>query len=178
MRAFNISGSSTNSNVISFCITPSTPSISLISSNLATPILGSSALSGNQWFLDGAAIPGAISNTLSIAAAGIYTVQTTTADGCASAVSVNFPVIVTGDIALSQSITLYPNPSRDYVFITGIEDQAPVSSVIDMIGKCTSLKLERLNDLLRGDVSNLSTGMYILRIDDGTQIHQFKFIKQ
>jgi hypothetical protein len=162
----------------SFCINPSQPTITLSNNNTATRTLTSSASVGNQWFLNGSAITGATGTTLIVSDAGTYTVQTTTADGCASVVSANFPVIVTGDLPIAQSVSLYPNPSRDYIFINGIEEQVTASSVIDMVGRSSTIKLDQQGVVLSGDIRNLATGMYILKVTTGTSITQIKFIKQ
>ncbi|RYY33653.1 MAG: T9SS type A sorting domain-containing protein [Sphingobacteriaceae bacterium] len=47
-------------------------------------ILTSSAASGNQWYFEGVAIPGATSGMVSIGGFGAYTVRVTNASGCSS----------------------------------------------------------------------------------------------
>ena len=177
VRAINGSGASANSNVISFCITPATPTISLTNGNTATPTLTSSASSGNQWFLNGTAISGAVGNTLNVTVSGMYSVQTTTVGGCTSALSANFPVIVTGDISMPANLCLYPNPSHDYVFITGIRETVIELAAFDMMGRSLSIKLEQYSEMLLGDISYLTSGVYILKVTEGSRVHQIKFVK-
>jgi hypothetical protein len=50
--------------------------------------------------------------------------------------------------------------------------------VIDLTGKYNPIKLERQSDLLKGDISYLTGGTYVMRITEGTQVHEIKFIKQ
>ena len=65
----------------SFCINPAKPSIALADSNPSSPLLTSSATEGNQWYVDGAAIAGAISPTYTATKSGLYKVQVTV-EGC------------------------------------------------------------------------------------------------
>ncbi|HCW07519.1 MAG TPA: hypothetical protein DGG95_09170, partial [Cytophagales bacterium] len=76
----------------SFCINPAQPTITISGANTSSPTLTSSAAFGNQWFLNGTAITNATNNTLSVAAAGIYTVQAKV-DDCVSLISSNFLII-------------------------------------------------------------------------------------
>jgi len=126
--------------------------------------------------LNGTAIPGATGNTLNATESGIYTVQVML-NNCHSAFSADLQIVVTGDIHMPASLSLYPNPSHDYVFITGIQNQVRESAAFDMIGRSLSIRLEQYNETMRGDISNLTTGMYILKITDGDLIRQIKFVK-
>ncbi|MHA8066666.1 discoidin domain-containing protein, partial [Aquirufa sp. ROCK2-A2] len=58
------------------------PGASICSGKATT--LTSSVNTGNQWYKDGALIPGATSATYTVAFPGSYTVEVTNADGCAS----------------------------------------------------------------------------------------------
>jgi hypothetical protein len=161
-----------------FCVNPAQPTVTLSGDNTTPPTLTSSASSGNQWFLNDTAISGATNSAFSITAAGIYSVQATTTDGCASLVSANFSIVVTGDIILPQAISLYPNPSRDYIFIAGLKDQVTGLSVIDMTGQANAIRLEKEDNLLKGDVRNYAGGFYILRVTTAKSVSQIKFVKQ
>jgi hypothetical protein len=161
----------------SFCIKPAKPIVTLTGSNTATPMLTSSASTGNQWFLNGVAISDATNTTLVVSAPGAYAVQSKV-DDCISSPSDNFQIIVTGDINLPESLGLYPNPCSDFVFVTGIQNQVTETTAMDAVGGANPIKSEKQGDLLRGDISALSRGMYILKVVDGGQVHFIKFIKQ
>ena len=161
----------------SFCIQPAKPTISTsLGSGLAT--LTSSALVGNQWFLNGTAIAGATNNTYSATTAGTYKVQTTV-DDCVSDFSIDTPVVITGDINLGASgISVYPNPASENLFIIGLEADAKECVVLDIVGRSTLMSLEKVSEghlLLTG---NLSEGFYFLRISQGNHVQQIKFIKK
>jgi hypothetical protein len=66
---------------------------------------------------------------------------------------------------LTDDITLYPNPSIDAITITNIEDvNDPIYSVFDITGRQV-LHGRLINNTL--DVSQLTSGQYILRVTDG-----------
>ena len=98
----------------------------------------------------------------------------------AFAVSTNSNVIsliITGDLLLQQGLSLYPNPAGDFLYISGINVTNKELFAIDLTGHYYSIKLYPQGDILKGDISNLSRGMYILRITSDS-INQIKFIKQ
>jgi len=163
----------------SFCINPAQPSVAISDDNTTAPILTSSSNAGNQWFLDGAPISGATNKTLSITSPGVYTV-TVKVDDCVSVPSAQVPIIVTGDIAsVSTQLTLYPNPTHDFIFISGIHETVTTSLIIDPVGRCnSSIILEQQGDVHKGNISGLNPGLYILQINEGGKVHQIKFIKQ
>jgi triacylglycerol esterase/lipase EstA (alpha/beta hydrolase family) len=86
----------TTSKAYSLTINPATPTISAFGTfcDDGSVTLVSSSSSGNQWFKDGPAIPGATGQTYATTAAGLYMVQVTT-NGCLSAVSA--PTILGSD---------------------------------------------------------------------------------
>lgn len=75
-----------------------------------------------------------------------------------------------------KAISVYPNPTNDFININGIEN-TPISQVIimDMLGKkvLTTSQLET-NKI---DVSNLNSGIYMLLISSGNSQDTIKFIK-
>ena len=92
VQTTNNNGCLSSSVVITVTVNPipTTPAITAGSNttfcNGGSVILTSSSTSGNQWFLNGAAITGATTTTYTATASGNYTVQTTS-NGCVSAVS-------------------------------------------------------------------------------------------
>ncbi len=96
---------------------PATPTFTVTPQG-ALLLLTSSAPTGNQWYLNGGAIPGATDPTYLLTAAaqnGVYTVVTTLGT-CVSAPSVGQNLTITGttaDAAAAAGLTLYPNPTAD-----------------------------------------------------------------
>ncbi|UOQ75928.1 hypothetical protein MUN84_15015 [Hymenobacter sp. 5516J-16] len=93
--------------------TPAQPTVTASYSG-ATTTLTSSATTGNQWYLNGTAIPGATNQTYVVSAAaqyGNYTVVTTSAQGCASLPSQPLVVTTSQKPLAGSSLTIYPNPT-------------------------------------------------------------------
>ena len=161
-----------------FCIKPAKPTVTITNDNTTSPTLTSSASTGNQWFLNGTPISGATGTGLTIADVGVYAVQAI-ADDCVSAFSDDIPIIITGDLlATPETVSLYPNPSHDFLIIRGITQEVVDSFVIDIVGRSTYIRLEKVQGWHKADISTLSGGMYLLRVSEGNEVHQFKFIKQ
>lgn len=161
----------------SFCIKPAKPTVTLTNVNTETPTLTSNAATGNQWFLNGNAISGATNATLNATAAGVYKVNVKV-DDCTSDFSADITLIVTGDLPTSSSaISAYPNPVEDYLQIQGISE-IQESRLMDISGKERKIILEKNLDGYRANVQDLSSGMYVLRLNGATGVYQLKFVKK
>lgn len=128
--------------------------------------LTSSAASGNQWYLNGAAIQGANAQTYQPTQSGDYTVQATV-NGCTSALSAVRTFVITGLVNLSngQFINLYPNPIKDKLVINYQLNSTNVLTleIFDGCGR----RIKTGSGLHPGDVINtelLPAGVYIIRI--------------
>lgn len=69
-------------------------------------------------------------------------------------------------------LTIYPNPSTDFVYINGT-DKELVAIVIDLLGK--QVLRESINEKL--DISQLEKGVYILQLSDGDKLTTQRIIK-
>jgi len=162
----------------SFCVIPAKPTVVLSNANTASPALVSDTPSGNQWYKDGTAIGGATGQTLTISDAGVYAVQVKV-DDCSSAFSNDIPIVASNDTSfLTTAATLFPNPAVDFIYLNGVSPDVYESNVMDMMGRNTHLVLENQQGLIKADVSNLSSGLYILSFSEGNEIHHIKFFKQ
>jgi hypothetical protein len=77
-----------------------------------------------------------------------------------------------GDNALELDVFIYPNPTDDYLFIEG--NKNPISiSIYNLLGAEVIAKsaTDKIN------VSELSKGIYIIRISDGVNQTIKRFIK-
>jgi hypothetical protein len=132
---------------------------------------------GNQWYLNGTAIPGATGTTYVVTSAagnGSYTV-TTSAAGCTSVPSPPVAVVVTA-AAASQSaagLQLWPNPARTTVTV-----QLPAAAgaatatltLLDAVGREVRRQAAPLGAAPSRHelpLSNLAAGVYLLRIQLG-----------
>ncbi len=164
-----------------FCINPAKPVVTMTTNINGTVTLTSSSKVGNQWYLNGVPINGAAGQTLDVVKdPSEYTVRVKVDDCLSAPASINIPTIVTGDITtLPTPLTLYPNPSHDYIFIKGLREGATTASVIDLVGQHRTIELEAQGDnVFKGSISDLANGLYVLQISTDGQVQQIKFIKQ
>ena len=159
-----------------FCINPVIPTVSISDKRTEAPTLTSSALSGNQWYLNGTAIDGSVNTNLTVLGPGVYQVQVKV-DGCVSDFSEKFPIIVVGDLPVSAKVALYPNPVVSYFEVVGLTDEVIDSELFDAAGRTSSLSLEKTGNTYRGSVQHLPQGIYFLKLYEGVRVHQIKFIK-
>jgi len=84
-----------------------------------------------------------------------------------------------GDQSVNEGLRIYPNPATDYIVVdlpAGISSQASIT-VIDVLGKVVSN--QTIDSGASMDVSSLSNGAYLLRINyDGKSITRKIFIKK
>ncbi len=161
----------------SFCIKPVKPVITLSGTNTQT-VLTSSATTGNQWFLNGIAIAGAVNSTLSATNSGVYTVQVTV-DDCVSDFSGETALIVTGDLNTSSNpVDVYPNPVENFLEVRGLQGEVTGARLVDLTWRSSSLVFERIGKIYHANVQHIAQGVYLLRIQEGDKNYQIKIIKK
>jgi hypothetical protein len=151
---------------------PATPSISPLWNTLT-----SSSPSGNQWYLNGVAIPGATGQTYVATQAGTYTVVVTDAFGCSST---SQPVFTTGieESLEASGVAVYPNPVEDQLNISVQESAGQaVLRIYDVAGN-----LVLSNEIAIGDhsvdVSRLAPGAYFVEMLLQQGVYRTSLIKQ
>lgn len=163
-----------------FCIRPVKPTISMSGVNTESPTLMSSATTGNQWFFNGKAISGSVSPTLQASQSGIYTVNVTI-EGCASQMSDDQTIVITGDISLDRmQMKVYPNPLQDrvYLLLNGFTKGEEVKvKLLDSNGKVLYEKVGRGEELLEVSFTGFANGVYLLNAGQRNTNQQVKVVK-
>ncbi|MCZ2101052.1 MAG: cadherin domain-containing protein [Chitinophagales bacterium] len=91
-------------------------------------------------------------------------------------VRVTFPVSIQDEHAWTKTLKLYPNPSGDWVNISGLTTEARVF-ITDMVGKLVMTKSVTPTDYsIR--INTLSEGMYMVVIETTYGIHTMKLMKE
>lgn len=124
---------------------PATPAITQAGNTLT-----SSAADGYQWYMNGAMITGATSQSYNVTADGVYSVVVTNTSGC-EAGSDTMTVITTGIAALtnSNSVSIYPNPyvGSTTISLTLAGDAMVTIEVYSMTGeKVETVTAQRYSD--------------------------------
>lgn len=138
---------------------PATPTITQNGS-----ILTSISATGNQWYLDGVAIQGAVSQNYTFTTTGDYTVVVTTG-GCISAASAitNIMSVSVANNSIDNQITVYPNPSTNGVFNINTTSTLKQSS-IKVYSVYGQLVFESAQVGSAIDLSNQPAGVYFIQL--------------
>ncbi|GGB17729.1 hypothetical protein GCM10011511_46920 [Puia dinghuensis] len=152
------------------------PVITFESNNLL-----SSDSTGNQWMLNGTAIPGATGSVYHPNQTGSYTVQATV-DGCPTDVSTPFVFVANGLVNLGngQYINLYPNPVHNSLNIYWNINSNPILDIVisDFSGRQVRMFSHATNGSVL-DVTGIPKGVYDVRIysEDGSIHSTVKILK-
>ncbi|SMD45051.1 Por secretion system C-terminal sorting domain-containing protein [Aquiflexum balticum DSM 16537] len=162
----------------SFCINPAKPVISVTGQGSEEVTLTSSSATGNQWFLDGVLIADATGSSIVVSTLGTYTVQVSI-DDCVSQLSEEVTLIVSSArFQQIRELTAFPNPVENYLHVRGLSGPLGNSEMIDMAGRSTTIVFEELENGYQADVSRLSPGIYLLRLQQGNKNYSLKIIKK
>lgn len=147
---------------------PAVPTITIFAGSLV-----SSAISGNQWYLNGSPIDGATSQSFSYTEPGNYTVVVTS-NGCTSTSSVT-EVFASVEELLSNTV-VYPNPAEEVLNINGLLP-GTVFNLLDARGqlvKSTTLNASSTSM----DVADLQSGIYVATMIYQNFTHHITIVKQ
>jgi hypothetical protein len=138
-----------------------------------------------QWYLNGAPIPGATDTLITPTQSGVYTVMATTGSGC-QMVSNCISRVMSGlnDNQLQEKgIYLYPNPVSSVnqlnVALKNFTTGEKLIKITDLSGKLVKqypLHIFGSAEMAVLDITSLTSGTYLLSIDDSTGVVQSTFI--
>ena len=149
------------------------PAAPVITISATSDTLFSSAATGNQWFLNGTALAGAISQTLVITQNGTYRAVVTDGNSCASDSSnaLNVNNVSVGE-AFALDLNLYPNPTNGKAWISL---DLPAYGTLELEVLSTTgqrVYFEQHRDAsgalhLELDLQNVADGLYFVRVQQG-----------
>jgi hypothetical protein len=147
-------------------------------------LLESSVADGNQWYINGAMIPGATGQTYEATSQGTYyTIITDAVTGCQSEPSNTAVILGTGEPGDPGSVQIFPNPFRDRLNVSFSLPESGMAriSLIDAYGR-EAARLEDKSNVPAGAFSGsygvgiLNPGVYFCRIQSGSFITVKKVI--
>lgn len=165
----------TSDSVIAMVTSVAKPTITLVNDTLV-----SSSATGNQWFENGVAIPGATGQKYSPNDIDWYTVRVTSG-ACVSPMSDQYLYTANtllGKKAGSSGVLVYPNPASDAanLQLTGFRGAVMVT-ITDVTGKLVYSQQKLTNSTYKLPLGNLAAGIYIVRVSDGRRITSVKLVK-
>lgn len=161
-----------------FCVNPAKPIINLNGAGSSSVILSSSSSLGNQWFLNGELIPNATGENLEVSSFGTFSVQVSI-DGCISKISDEITLIVNSTkLEIGGEIIVYPNPAEYQIFIKGISSPIRSADLVDTAGRAHPFTFEEFSEGYSMNISNLPSGVYMVRIFHGNKQTVHKFLKK
>jgi hypothetical protein len=158
-----------------FCANPSKPIVTIVNETNTQATLISNSTTGNQWYLNGSPIADETNKTLIATTPGEYAVKVTV-DDCSSDFSNVASYLITAVQPGAEALHLYPNPTQDYVFISGAHSIYD-AKLIDAQGKLTIIHFESEANAIKADVRDLSSGIYILEVRQDGVVHHLKLIR-
>ncbi len=159
-----------SSNIITMTVSPipATPTISMNGSDLV-----SSSPTGNQWYIGGLPISGAINQTYTPLAIGDYTVLVTIAN-CQSTASIPYSLLTVGMSFENNpnGLSIFPNPNSGVFFISFFSNekadfQLEVTDILGQIVHKAELKSVHGNYANQIDLSQHAVGVYTLTLKGG-----------
>ncbi|HEY3387765.1 MAG TPA: YCF48-related protein [Saprospiraceae bacterium] len=126
-----------------------------------------------QWYHDGIEIPGATGPEYTATVTGVYTAGILFVNGCFTITSpVNIIIASVGHRLKALPITVYPTPVSEHLYIKGIENSFTYT-ITDMSGALVASSTASDKSI---NVSALSEGVYILRIEQDAEVYMARFV--
>jgi hypothetical protein len=176
VQDLHCSGSSTGSATVEIYPRPETPSI-----HQDVNTLYSDSPLGNQWYMNNQMISGATAQIYEATENGLY-FDIITQDGCTSDTSNLLDVVITGvQNEIENRITLYPNPAWDGVklkvcgFAGSFMQLTLTSNTGEKVYSERFTGNKTANELPL-DIKPFKPGIYLLKIDTGSEIMCKKMI--
>lgn len=161
----------------SFCIKPAKPFITITGENTENPVLQSSATEGNQWYLNGALIEGAVNTTYAVSQPGIYTVQASV-EQCTSEMSGEYPIVITGNlVATERPLYVYPNPADSFIDLY-LPDAGTKEILIYQATGVLQESRTSNSDSENLDTSAWGSGVYLIKVKTSLGNYFTRFVKK
>ncbi|MFN3917697.1 MAG: T9SS type A sorting domain-containing protein [Flavobacteriales bacterium] len=165
----------TDSVIIDVYPSPNQPTISQ-NGNL----LASSTTGDLQWYFNGNALAGETGQFLNALQSGFYSVEIVNSYGCSNSSALYNFVYNSIDEQLTAKIRIYPNPTKDFLFVDfdmTLNDDFFLMDIIDISGKKIKSQQIRKIGLTSIDVSRFVPGVYFMNlIGESGQNITFKFV--
>jgi len=167
---------STDSIHVFYNPSPTTPTISQNGN-----VLTSSSATGNQWLLNGEAIPGDTNQSytvpLPITSTSCYSVAITNIFGCsATSDTICFLPLGISELMKNKGMYAYPNPTTDNLTIETNFNEEHRLEIINLLGQMIYTTYIGRKSII--NTSSYASGLYFLKIYTDKEIVVRKFVKE
>lgn len=142
-------------------------------------IVASTGATGYQWLQNGAAISGATNDSLTANATGVYSCIISYGS-CADTTGATFDLSVIDCSGIDQisvaNVTVYPNPTSDFMVIKTNYTGKWTASLADLTGKVIATYTSSA-DQLSVSLHKFQNGIYLLKTSDGNTEKVTRIIK-
>src|SRR5690606_10468624 len=108
---------------------------------------------------------------------GVYKVQVVDGE-CASEFSDEIVIVISSlEVAVPGGIALYPNPAQDRVTLTGSDNMMDYK-LTDAAGREQRIVFRSEDGRYSANVQHLSSGAYLLFLNDGSSHKYIRFFKK
>ena len=160
-------------------ITVNTPDTVHVTTSANGDTLKAGNASSYQWYLNGAPISGATSNTYVATQDGNYYVETTDANGCSAPSNIAVIKIILGinNVSAESSIRVYPNPLANGSWQLEVSNDwiGSIAEVYDAAGRLV-FKAEIKSSHSELEM-NVAQGIYMLKLNTAQKNYAVKLIK-
>ncbi|MEX1192087.1 MAG: T9SS type A sorting domain-containing protein [Brumimicrobium sp.] len=136
-----------------------------------------------QWYLNGAAINGATSNSYPATSAGSYNLLKTNTNGCSDSSAVAYVIYEDSDCSsaeldenLDAKIQVYPNPVTNKLIVSANSKINKVT-VLDLSGQVIMSNSDIQNKNTEISFSNVTNGSYIVVVETSSGVSFKKILK-
>ncbi|HZY78184.1 MAG TPA: T9SS type A sorting domain-containing protein [Cyclobacteriaceae bacterium] len=140
---------------------------------------GPAAASEYHWLKDGQPITSATAANYMATVSGNYSLLIVSSEGCSSKPSDPLAVVVVGDIYEGGSVTSrsYPNPATTTLYYM-VESPNATGIIYNTSGAEIHVSSVRAGDQLIFDVTGLSAGLYLLKIEEEGAVKTIRWVKR
>ncbi|HMJ67982.1 MAG TPA: T9SS type A sorting domain-containing protein [Cyclobacteriaceae bacterium] len=175
VTAVNSAGCESARVPVTIDVTPISDATITVEGNMLT----SNSETGNQWYLNGTAIPGATGKTYTANESGAYKLVVTQGT-CTTQIEQEFAVTGDIDIAGQKGYLVYPNASTGIIYIEVATTNSVEVSVKNQLGvEVAKGALKQEGAIRKGqlDITGHASGMYLVVIKSGGQTVIRKIVK-
>lgn len=140
-------------------------------------LIANAGAASYQWLLDGVTIPGATEYIYVASTGGDYNVVATDTNGCEVEAVIYDVVTSVSNVIEGNGITLYPNPGKEWITLSGLPDGLKNISVYNELGEIVFRSVES-GESQKVYCKEFAPGSYTIEIIVYDKVFRKQFMKE